>query len=201
MNAVAFFILAILIVVTAAAAVVLPSLRDAGGAFLAFALVSAVLFATTGAYLVALAQIIVPVAAAAASYVVLRRATYRGLARTAPLVPRLWWLGLGVSLAFAALLITVLSLSGGGWFQGSGQASLVTVLHYAEPYALVIAAVLAVAGVAIAVLLGRTGDDERQTDAMLAARRRRDERVRLRREARETARRSRREAPAAGGGG
>jgi len=196
MSAVAFLVVAILAVATAGAAVILPNPRDAGAALLAFAIAVAVLFAATGAWLVALAQLLVPFAAALTTYLLLRRAAYRGLVRSAPLVPRLWWLGLAVALGFGALLVTVFALSDNAWFQGPSQTSLVTVLHDAEPYALVIAAVLAIAAVAVAMLLGRTADDERQTDALLAARRQRDERMRARRAARERARRSRREAPA-----
>ena len=73
----------------------------------------------------------------------------------------------------------------------AGTASLITVLHYRTPYALVIAVILAGAGVAMALLIGRTGDDERATDEVLAARRRREERVQRRREDRERAKRRR----------
>ena len=199
MNAIAFYILAILIVAAAAAVVVLPGMRDAAAALLAASLFIALLCAVAGAYIVAVAQLLVPAAGVAAVVVLLRRGAYRGVVSPSPLLPRSWWIGAAVALAFGALLVTVFSLSGDGWFHGSGESSLLTVLHYREPYALVIAVILAGGAIAIALLLGRTGDDERQTDAMLAARRHRDERMRLRREARESARRARREAPAARG--
>ena len=199
MNAIAFYILAILIVVAAAAVVLLPAMRDAAAALLAASLLIAILCAASGAFIVAVAQLVVPAAGVAAVVLLLRRGAYRGIVSPSPLLPRSWWLGASVALALGALLVTVFALSGDGWFQGLGQSGLLAVLHYREPYALVIAVILAGSAVAIALLLGRTGDDERQTDAMLAARRRRDERMRLRREARESARRARREAPAARG--
>ncbi|MBV8194882.1 MAG: hypothetical protein JOY80_05080 [Candidatus Dormibacteraeota bacterium] len=201
MNAVPFYILAILVVAAAAAAVAAPRIRDAAAALLVFAVATAVLVAATGAYLVAVAEVIVVVVGSGAILWLLRRGGYRGLARAAPLVPPRWWLGAGVGFGIGALLVVVFVASGADWFQGSGQASLITVLHYQEPYALVIAVVLAAFGLGGGFLLGRVGDDERETDAMIAARRHREERVRLRREAREAARRARREAPAAGGGG
>ena len=101
------------------------------------------------------------------------------------------WAGAGVGAAFGALLITVFITSNDGWHAGSGTASLITVLHYRTPYALMIAVILAGAGVAMALLIGRTGDDERATDEVLAARRRREERVQRRREDRERAKRRR----------
>ena len=200
MNAVAFFVLAILVVLASAAAVTLPRLRDAAASLLAACVLMAVLFGAAGAYAVALAQVVVPLAGIGAVLLLLRRGGYRGMVRPASPLPRLWWLGAAVSLGFAALLVTVFSLSGSGWFQGSADTGILGVLGSREPYALVIAAVLAVLGVGIALLLGRTGGDERETDALLAARQRREEHARARREAREQARQARRrQAPAAGG--
>ena len=199
MNAIAFYILALLIVAAAAAVVILPNMRDAAAALLAASLFIAVLCAATGAFIVAVAQLLVPAAGIAAVVLLVRRGAYRGVVGPSPLLPRSWWIGAAVALGFAALLVTVFAFSSDGWFRGLGDSSLLTVLHYREPYALVVAVILAGAAVAIAFMLGRTGEDERETDAMLAARRHRDERMRLRREARESARRARREAPAARG--
>ena len=201
MSTVTFYILGALMIAGAAVSVGAPRMREGALGLIGFSLVAAILFAAAGAWLTAAVELAVPVVGTGVVLWLLRRGGYRGMARPAPLVPRLWWLGLGVALCFGALLITVFALSGNGWFRGTGMAALVTVLHYREPYTLVLAAVLAISGIAVALLLGRTGDDERRADAVQASRRGREERSRARREARASARRARREAPATGGGG
>ena len=200
MNAVVFYILAALIVVASIAVVGAPRVRDAGIALVAAALMTAILSAATGARIVAAAQFLVPLLGVGAVFWLARRGGYRGLVQAARLTSRIPWAGGAVAAAVAALLITVFAVSGNGWHVGSGTASLITVLHYRAPYALVITAILAVAALATSLLIGRTGADERETDEALAARRRRDERSRRRREDRESARRRRGAAPPAGAG-
>jgi hypothetical protein len=195
-NAVVFYILAVLIVVASGAVVGAPRMREAGYALVAASLFIAILAGITGARIVAAMQFLVPaVGVASILWLLLRRRQYRGMARPDRLTPLIAARG-SVALAFAALLVTVFALSGTGWHVGAGTASLITVLHYRAPYALVIAVVLVVAGAGIAMMVGRTGADERETDEALAARRRREERIRRRREDREAARR-RRAAPSA----
>ena len=191
MNAVVFYILAALIVAASAATVGATRLRDAAAALTLAVTAIAILTGAAGAPLVAVAQFAVPLLCAGAGLLLIRRGGYRGLARPARAVARMRWAGAGVGAAFGALLITVFITANDGWHAGSGTASLITVLHYRTPYALVIAVILAGAGVAMALLIGRTGDDERATDEMLAARRRREERVQRRREDRERAKRRR----------
>ena len=191
MNAVLFYILAALIVAASAGAVGAPRLRDAAGALTLAVTAIAILTGAAGAPIVGLAQFAVPLLCAGAAVLLIRQGGYSGLARPARAVARMRAGGAGVAAAFGALLISVFITSSDSWHLGSGTASLITVLHYRTPYALVIAAILAVAGVAMALLIGRTGDDERATDEALAARRRRDERMQRRREDRERAKRRR----------
>jgi len=187
-NAVVFYILAALIVAASAATVGAARLRDAAAALTLAVTAIAILTGVAGAPIVAVAQFAVPLLCARAALLLIRRG---GLARPARAVARMRWAGAGVAAAFGALLITVFITANDGWHAGSGTASLITVLHYRTPYALVIAVILAGAGVAMALLIGRTGDDERATDEVLAARRRREERVQRRREDRERAKRRR----------
>ena len=191
MNAVVFYILAALIVAASAATVGAARLRDAAAALTLAVTAIAILTGVAGAPIVAVAQFAVPLLCARAALLLIRQGGYGGLARPARAVARMRWAGAGVAAAFGALLITVFITANDGWHAGSGTASLITVLHYRTPYALVIAVILAGAGVAMALLIGRTGDDERATDEMLAARRRREERVQRRREDRERAKRRR----------
>jgi hypothetical protein len=81
--------------------------------------------------------------------------------------------------------------SGSAWHQGTGGAPLGAVLHYWAPYALVIAAAVAITAVAASLMLGRTSDDEQELDRVTAERRHREELARRRREARDNARRNR----------
>ena len=191
MNAVVFYILAALIVAASAATVGAARLRDAAAALTLAVTAIAILTGVAGAPIVAVAQFAVPLLCARAALLLIRRGGYGGLARPARAVARMRWAGAGVAAAFGALLITVFITANDGWHAGSGTASLITVLHYRTPYAFVIAVILAGAGVAMALLIGRTGDDERATDEVLAARRRREERVQRRREDRERAKRRR----------
>ena len=191
MNAVVFYILAALIVATSVAVVGAPRLRDAGAALVFAGTAIAILAGAAGAPIVAVAQFAVPLLCAAAAVLLMRQSRYSALARPARVVSLMRWIGAGVAGSFGALFIVVFATSGDGWHAGSGTASLITVLHYRAPYALVIAVILAVAGVAAALLIGRTGEDERETDEAIAARRRRDERMQRRREDRERARRRR----------
>lgn len=194
-NAVVFYILAVLIVGTSAVVVGAPRMREAGYALVATALFIAILAGATGARIVAAVQFLVPVAGVAAVLWLLRRRVYRGMARPDRLTSVIAARG-AVAVGFVALLITAFAASAAGWHVGYGTASLITVLHYRAPYALVIAVILAVAGAGIALMVGRTAGDERETDEALAARRRREERMRRRREDRETARRRRAVPPA-----
>lgn len=201
MNAIAFSILAIVIVGLALAAVGLPRLRETGAALAALLGVIAILAAASGQYFVTIALLL-----AAAGGVLLGRAAMplgrRGdRPRGEPVLPRRWWLGAAVGAGLGALVVVVLALSGGDFVSGTGASGAATVLGSGEPYALIIAVVLAGVGMGAGLLLGRTSHDEQAHEARAEARRTRDERMRARREAREAAKRARREASAAGGGG
>ena len=199
MNTVVFAIVAVLIVASALAAVVLPRVRDAGAALLATLVLIAVLSFASGQYLVGLAEVAAAAGAAAAGRSVMARGQ-PARPQAEPRVPRRWWLGAAVAAPIALLSAVVLALSGDQLVRGSGGPGPVSVLGGQEPYALVIALVLLVAGAGAGVLLGHTGSDEREADARQEARRTREERMRARREAREAARRARREASPAGEG-
>ena len=201
MNAIAFSVLAVLIVLLSFAAVGLPRLRETGAALTALLVVIAILAAGMGQYLVTIALLVAAAAGVAAGRTVMPMGRRGDRPRGEPVLPRRWWLGAAVASGLGTLLVVVLALSGGDLVSGTAAPAPATALGAGEPYALVIGAVLAVAGVGAGLLLGRTSHDERDAAAREEARRARDERMRIRREARQAARRARRETSAAGGGG
>jgi len=192
-NPAAFYIAAAIVVAAAAAAVLLPRLRHAGAAACAMSLAVAALFALSGAYAMAVADVVITAAMAAVfGAVLLRREPYCRIAPSTPPASRNRLVAAGAALAFTALLVVPFAIAGDRWHAGSGTARLVTLLHYRAPYALVIALILIVAAGTSAALIGRTSADERALDQAAEARRRRDDRVQRRREDREAARRARR---------
>jgi hypothetical protein len=194
-SALVFYPIAILIVLAAAAAVGLPSLRHAGYAGGAVVVLLAILELVSGAYALAVVQIVVPGVAAGVVFAVLRREQYRALGRSSSDVTR-WRIAGPVALVCAAVLIVTVALVDNGWFPGATalalivhNAALVTVFHYRIPYALVIAAVTVIVAVAAGLVIGRRSGDEQTLDQHLAAKREREERARRRRDDREQGRR------------
>lgn len=201
MNAIAFSILAVVVVVLALAAVGLPRLRETGGALVLLLAVVAILAAASGQYFVTIALLL-----AAAGGVLLGRSVmplgrHGDRPRGEPVLPRRWRVGAAVGGGLGVLVVVVLALSGGDFVSGTSAPGAATALGAGEPYALIIAVVLAAIGVGAGLLLGRTSHDEHEHAARSEARRTRDQRMRARREAREAAKRARREASTAGGGG
>jgi lysylphosphatidylglycerol synthetase-like protein (DUF2156 family) len=195
-NAVAFYAVAVLIVLAAGAAVGLPSLRRAGYAGAALMGLMAVLELISGAYALAVVQLVVPGVAAAVVVLVLRHDAYRGLI-TVPAVPERFWVAAPIAIGAAAILIVTLALVGPGWYPGDlptlvqthSGAALITVLHYRAPYALAVGVVMVAATVAAGLVIGRRSADEQTLDQLLEQRRQREELARRRREDREQGRR------------
>jgi hypothetical protein len=194
-NALAFYPVAILIVLAAAATVGLPSLRLAGYAGAAVVVLLAVLDIVSGAYALAVIQIVVPGIGAGVVFLVLQREQYRGLGTSLGDGTR-WRIAGPVAVVTAAVLVVTLALVTGS-LPGSlsiaifvhVRAALVTVLHYRTPYALVIAVVAVVVTVGAGLVIGRRSADEQTLDQHLAAKREREERARRRRDDREQGRR------------
>ena len=192
MNSITFYLLAALVVAGSGAVVVLPRLRDAGFALVATAVVIAILSAAAGADAVAVTEFVIVVGSVAATWAVLRRdRSYREMARSSRWLPQRWWLAAVVAALLGLLVLAVFAVSSTAWHNGSGAASLISVLHYQAVYALMLAVLLAAAGAGAALLLGRVSHDERETDRAVESRRQREERERRRREDREAARRQR----------
>src|SRR5579863_837198 len=113
-NAVAFYAVAALIVLAAGAAVGLPSLRRAGYAGAAVIVLMAVLELISGAYALAVVQIVIPGVAAAVVVLVLRHDAYRSLIDLTP-GPDRFWIAAPVAVGIAALMIVTVAAVGSGW--------------------------------------------------------------------------------------
>ena len=195
-NALAFYVVAVLIVLAAAAAVGLPSLRLAGYGGAATVVLLAILDIISGAYTLAAIEIVVPGFAVGVVVLVLRREQYRDLGASDNAGSR-WLLGGPVALVVGVVLVITLSIVGLNWYSntavsdlvGFSPAALITVLHWDAPYALVIAVVLIVVAVGAGLVIGRRSGDEQTLDQHRQARREREERARRRRDDRQAGRR------------
>jgi hypothetical protein len=196
-NAVAFYAVAVLIVLAAGAAVGLPSLRHAAFGGAAVIVLMAVLELISGAYALAVVQLVVPGVAAGVVALVLRRDAYLGLTN-APNLPEHFWIAAPIAVGTAAVLVVTLAAAGSGWYPGTLivtapafhiDTALVTVLHYRTPYALAIAVVAVVVTIGAALVIGRRSADEQTLDQLLAQRRQREELALRRRQDREQGRR------------
>jgi NADH:ubiquinone oxidoreductase subunit 6 (subunit J) len=196
-NAVAFYAVAVLIVLAAGAAVGLPSLRHAAFGGAAVIVLMAVLEVISGAYALAVVQLVVPGVAAGVITLVLRRDAYRGL-NSAPNLPERFWIAAPIAVGTAAVLVVTLAAAGSGWYPGTLivtapafhiDTALVTVLHYRTPYALAIAVAAVVVTIGAALVIGRRSADEQTLDQLLAHRRQREELALRRRQDREQGRR------------
>jgi hypothetical protein len=195
-NAVAFYAVAVLIVLAAGAAVGLPSLRYAGYAGGAVVVLLAVLELISGAYALAVVQVVVPGIAAGGVVLVLRRDAYRGLI-SGPILPGRFWIAAPIAIGAGAVTVVTVALVDAGWYPGNTlvnlpalvQPALITVLHYRAPYALAIAVVVVAVTLGAGLVIGRRSGDEQSLDQLLQQRRQREELARRRREDREQGRR------------
>jgi lysylphosphatidylglycerol synthetase-like protein (DUF2156 family) len=195
-NAVAFYAIAVLIVLAAGAAVGLPSLRLSAYAAAALMVLMAILELISGAYALAVVQLVVPGIAAGVVVLIFRRDVYRGLV-TGLILPERFWIAAPIAIGIAAVLVITLAMVGNSWYPGNLPidlpeyvgAALVTVLHYRAPYALAIAVVVVAVTIGAALVIGRRSADEQTYDQMLEQRRQREELSRRRRLDREQGRR------------
>jgi hypothetical protein len=197
-NAVAFYAIAVLIVLAAGAAVGLPSLRHAGYAGAALIVLMALLEIISGAYALAVVQLVVPGVAAAIVTLVLRNDAYRGLLAV-PRAPERFWIAAPIAIGIAALLVVTFAANGNGLaiYPGvdghvsltNASAALITVFHYRVPYALAISVVLVLVSAAVGLVIGRRSEDEQTLDEHLKQKREREALARRRREDREQGRR------------
>ncbi len=188
-NAVAFYVAAVLVVVSALACVAMPEPRHAVAAGLATVLAVAILLAVTGAYLVAVVVAVLPAAAALWIWMRARQAATALLDPATAGRGKTWQAGAAVATVAAVLLTWAVVQGGGGWApQGQGGDSLISVLHWREPVAGLLALALILGGTLGAWLIGHESADEKAYDAARDERRRKQEKIERRRTDREVAR-------------
>jgi len=184
-----FYVLAILIVLAALGAVLAPSTRMALLAVLAGGVLVGILLIAAGAYLLGAVALVAPSGCLLLVAAALRRYGYAPLLGDVPGPATAWPLSAAVAGGIGVLLVWVTNTRVDDTAHTpSGGQSLLTLLHYRTPISLGVAAILAVLAVGGALMIGRTGDDERVLDRAAEQRRLREQRARLRREHRAAAR-------------
>ncbi len=184
-----FYVLAVLIVAAALAAVLAPSTRIALLAIIAGDVLVGVLLVAAGAYVLGVIALLGPALCLLAVAAALRRFGYAPLLADIPGRATGWPLSAAVAGGLGVLLLwtTTTRIEDTAHSAGPGQ-DLLTVLHYRAPISLGVAVVLVAVAVGGALMIGRTGQDERVLDRAGEQRRLRDERARMRREHRAAAR-------------
>jgi hypothetical protein len=184
-----FYVLAILIVAAALVAVLAPSTRLALLAVVAGDVLVGILLIAAGAYLLGVIALVAPGACLVIVAAALRRFGYTPLLADLPAPIRGHRFGaaavaggVGVLLVWASTRVDDTAPS------ASDGPGLLTLLHYRTPIGLGVAAVLGLVALGGALMIARTGDDERVLDRATEQRRLRDERARLRRDHRAAAR-------------
>jgi NADH:ubiquinone oxidoreductase subunit 6 (subunit J) len=209
-NGIAFYVLAAVALLAALAVVALPSLRLAAYALSALGGAVAVLFLLLGNELLFAAELLVyglAVPALVLAAVSLVRARAGAAADVARPFTAWWPVALLAGLGTGALLLGVAAVSTGVWRQGTypGDLTAATAMGelmfrtYALPFAT--SAVLLLAALVGAVVIGRRDDLEAELEDAERERRRREDRMRRRREDRERARQRQRPAAVAEGEG
>lgn len=188
MSPAVFYVLAVLVVAAALFAVAVPSTRLMLIGVIATDVLVGSLVMAAGAYLLGAVAVVAPALCLLAVSALLRRAGHRALFADLPPFTRRWQWGAAVSAAMALLLVWTANDSAPDTASVGGSASLITVLHYRVPVSVGVAVVLAVASVAGALLIGRTGEDERRVDRAADHRRLREQRAAARRDQRAAAR-------------
>jgi hypothetical protein len=184
-----FYVLAVLIVLAALGAVLVPSTRLCLLAVVVGDVLVGILLIAAGAYLLGVIALVAPSACLLAVALALRRFGYASLLVDLPGPGAAWPLSAAVAGGVGILLFWTAAtrVEDTAHNAGAGQA-LLTVLHYRTPISLGVAAILAVVAISGALMIGRTGDDERVLDRAAEQRRLREQRSRMRREHRAAAR-------------
>jgi hypothetical protein len=183
-----FYVVAVLIVVAALGAVLSPSTRLVLLAVMAGDILVGILLIASGAYLVGAVALVVPAGCLLAVAALLRRNGYAALLADIPGRAASWPLAAAVSASIGVLLVWTTATRVSGTSASAAGQSLLTVLHYRTPIALGVTAVLVVAAVGGALMIGRTGNDERLLDRAAEQRRLREMRAQTRRAHRAAAR-------------
>ncbi|MHB8718311.1 MAG: hypothetical protein ACYDAC_05405 [Candidatus Dormibacteria bacterium] len=188
-----FYVLAALLVASALVALALPSTRASVVAVMVFDVLVGVLLMAAGSLLLGVIALVAPAAVLAVVVEVLRRNGYGDLIREGPAFAGSWPVVVVAGALLTAIVAFTANDSAPGDHVANTTASLLTVLHYRTPVAAGVALATALVALLGAVLIGRTGDDERHVDATAELRRLREDRAAARRQNRAAAAQARRQ--------
>lgn len=184
-----FYVLAVLIIVAALGAVLAPSTRIALLAVLAGDVLVGILLIAAGAYVLGVIALVAPSLCLLAVAAALRRFGYAPLLADMPGPASAWPFSAAVACGIGVLLLwTTSTRIDDATHSASGGQDLLTVLHYRTPITVGVAVILLVVALCGALMIGRTGEDERLLDRAAEQRRLREQRTRMRREHRAAAR-------------
>jgi hypothetical protein len=183
-----FYVLAVLIVLAALGAVLAPSTRQVLVAVMAGDVLVGILLIASGAYVVGAVALVAPAGCLLVVAALLRRNGYTALLADIPGRPSSWPLAAAVSAGIGVLLVWTTATRIVDTSSSAAGQGLLTVLHYRTPIALGVVAALAVAAIGGALMIGRTGEDERVLDRAAEQRRLREVRAQTRRQHRAAAR-------------
>jgi hypothetical protein len=186
-----FYVLAVLIVLAAAAAVLSPSTRQVLLAVMVGDILVGILLAAAGAYLLGAIAIVVPAGTLFGVAALLHRSGYDALLADIPGRAASWPIAAAVAGGLGVLLFWTTATRVEDTVTASNAQNLSTILRYRAPIAIGVIVVLAVVAVGGALMVARTGDDERILDRVAEQRRLREERARTRRDQRAAARQQR----------
>jgi hypothetical protein len=186
-----FYVLAVLIVLAAAAAVLAPSTRHVLLAVMVGDILVGILLAAAGAYVLGAIAIVVPAGTLLGVAALLHRSGYAALLADIPGRAASWPVAAAVAGGLGVLLVWTTATRVKDTVTASAAQNLNTILYYRAPIAIGITVVLAVVAVGGALMVARTGDDERILDRVAEQRRLREERARTRRDQRAAARQQR----------
>jgi hypothetical protein len=186
-----FYVLAVLIVLAAAAAVLSPSTRQVLLAVMVGDILVGILLAAAGAYVLGAIAIVVPAGTLLGVAALLHRSGYEALLADNPGRAASWPLAAAVAGGLGVLLFWTTATRVQDTVTASAAQNLSTILRYRTPIAIGVIVVLVVVAVGGALMIARTGDDERILDRAAEQRRLREERARTRRDQRAAARQQR----------
>jgi len=186
-----FYVLAVLIVLAAAAAVLAPSTRQVLLAVMVGDILVGILLAAAGAYELGAIAIVVPAGTLLGVATLLHRSGYAALLADIPGRAASWPIAAAVAGGLGVLLFWTTATRVEDTVTASTPQDLSTILRYRAPIAIGVTVILVVVALGGALMVARTGDDERILDRVAEQRRLREERARTRRDQRAAARQQR----------
>jgi hypothetical protein len=191
-NGAVFGVVAVLLISAGLAASLAPSVRFAGIGYAAVTLVTALLLVLIGSVLLGILLVLATAAFAAAAYYYVHAQEEDGVLGDGWAPATGWYWQLPLVAVFVLGLVVTVGVAG-HWHQGTSGSSLLTVLHWRYPLALIVLVALGAAVLTSFVAIAGTSADERTHSQSRADKELRHERMARRRADRAAAKQRRRE--------